>query len=62
MFQVAATANRVTFTGTVATPKPTGSNTSSGTEDSGGGVSSGFGMTTFFAIGFVILGAFSVFI
>jgi len=71
VFQVAATANRVTYTGTVPTPKATsgsgGSQTSTsptgtGTGNSGGGLSSGFGMTTLFTIGCATLGAFSVFI
>ena len=69
MFQVAATANGVTYTGTVSTPKSSsgssGSQSSSvGNESgtSGGGVISCFGMTTLFAVGCMTLGAFSVFI
>ena len=69
MFQVAATANGVTYTGTVPSPKPTssGSQSSSGTSSgtgngSPGGVISGFGATTLLAVICVILGAFSVFI
>jgi len=69
VFQVAATANRVTYTGTVPTPKSTSSSGGSqattspaGNGNSGGRVSSGFGMTTLFAIGCVTLGAFSVLI
>ncbi|KAF9649694.1 hypothetical protein BDM02DRAFT_1761780 [Thelephora ganbajun] len=68
VFQVAATANRVTYTGTVPTPKPTsgsgGPQTSSVDTGSGSGgrTSSGFGMATLFAICCVIIGAFSVFI
>jgi hypothetical protein len=69
VFQVAATANGVTYTGTVPTPKPylqlgriAALVTGTGSGNSGGGVSSSFGMTTLFAIGCVTLGAFSVFI
>lgn len=60
MFQVAATANSVTYTGSIS-PSPSGSQ---GTESgsSSGGASSSFGITTLFAVGCVTLGAFSVFI
>jgi len=61
VFQVAATANGVTYTGTVPTPRSTsgGSPTPTGTTggNSGGGVGSGFDMTTLFTIGCVALGA-----
>ena len=60
MFQVAATANSVTYTGTIS-PSPSGSQVT-GSGSSGGGVSSSFGMTTILAIGCVTLGAFSVFV
>jgi len=68
VFQVAATANDVTYTGTVPTPRSSsgsgGSQTSSvgnASGSSGGGVSSCFGMTMLFAVGCATLGAFSVF-
>ena len=70
MFQVAATANGVTYTGTVATPKPTSSSSSGGSQATntltGTGVGNyvrvSFGTTTLFAVVCATLGAFSVFI
>jgi len=64
VFRVAATANGVTYTGTVPTPRSTSSSSSAtGTagDSSGGGVRFGFSMTTLFTIGCLTLGAFSVF-